>query len=78
MGKYYLLDLERTIYNGVPFFWKYNKHGYTRFIEQAGLFNYEVAEKIEALDHDHTTVKIHEDLIFRILGKDMKQHEGNF
>lgn len=77
MAKYYLLDLERTIAYEKPFYWKGNKHGYTRSLEQAGLFPKEIAQQI--VDHDdidRTTVMISQTQMVRILGKEIKPHEG--
>jgi hypothetical protein len=71
-----LLDLERTISNGVPYFWKGNKHGYTTSIQHAGLFAEDFAERIVKSDLDKTTIMIHQDLLFKILGKDLKQNES--
>lgn len=74
--RFILLDLERTIANGIPYYWKGNRYGYTRSIEHAGLFAEEFAERIVKEDYDKKTVMIHQDLLFKILGKDLKQHEG--
>lgn len=77
MAKYYLLDLERTIVYERPFFWKGNKHGYTKSLEHAGLFPKEIAQQI--VDHDdidRTTVMISQTQMVRILGKEIKPHEG--
>lgn len=74
---FYLMDLERTIAGGIPYFWKVTRHGYTKYIEQAGLFDQKVAEEIVKRDLDNATVMIDERLVFKILGKDMKQHEGS-
>jgi hypothetical protein len=53
-----LMDLERTLSNGVPAFWKGNKHGYTYDIHEAGLFNEKEAEKIVKADFNERTIKI--------------------
>lgn len=76
MAEYYLLDLERTIGYSKPYFWKGNRHGYTSHIEHAGIFPEEKAEQIISNDRDKTTVKISTSKVFKILGKDMKPHEG--
>lgn len=76
MGLFYLIDLERTIGNNHLYFWKGNKHGYTRSLEHAGLFSKEIAEQIVDHDHDRTTVMISQVKVFRILGKELKSHEG--
>lgn len=73
---YYLLDLERTIATNIPVYWKQNKHGYTKYLEQSGLFSKQQATEIVESDFNKATVMIHQDLIFKILGKDYKQHEG--
>lgn len=73
---YYLLDLERTIAFGKPYYWKGNRHGYTDQIEHAGLFAASFAIKLVKQDMDQRTVMISEKTIARILGKDLKQHEG--
>lgn len=73
---YYLLDLERTIAHGRPYFWKGNKHGYTDAIQFAGRFPKDFAEKIVKQDFYKHTVMIPETLITKILGIDLKQHEG--
>jgi hypothetical protein len=71
------MDLERTISNGLPAFWKGNRYGYTYKIEFAGMFSHEQAQQIVSHDLDNTTVMIHVDTVHRILGKDLKQHEGS-
>lgn len=73
---FYLLDLERTLGCGVPYYWNGNKHGYTTEISFAGLFSHWVAEQIVEGDYDHKTVMIPESVVFKILGKDMKPHAG--
>jgi hypothetical protein len=75
---FYLMDLERTIAFKQPYFWKGNKHGYTSSLDHAGLFSRNVAEQIVDHDHDRKTVMISQVQVFRILGKDMKSHEGTF
>ena len=76
MAEYYLIDLERTIGYSKPYFWKGNRHGYTSHIEQAGIFPEAMADMIVEGDRDKTTVKISTSKVFKILGKDMKPHEG--
>jgi hypothetical protein len=76
MAEYYLIDLERTIGYSKPYFWKGNRHGYTSHIEQAGIFPEAKANEICEKDRDHTTIKISTSKVFKILGKDMKPHEG--
>ena len=56
--KFILMDLERTLSNGVPAFWKGNKHGYTYNIHEAGLFHETEAEKIVKADFNERTIKI--------------------
>jgi hypothetical protein len=72
---YYLLDLERTLTYSVPYFWKGNRHGYTRNVIFAGLFVQEYAEKIVNQDRDGATIMIRQDLVIKILGEDLKQRE---
>ena len=77
VADFYLMDLERTIAYNKPYFWKGNRHGYTTSLENAGLFPREIAEQI--VDHDHvdrTTVMISWFQVCRILGKEIKPHEG--
>lgn len=71
------MDLERTISNGVPAFWKGNRHGYTYNLDFAGIFTLQAAQQIVTHDLDNTTVMIHVDTIHRILGKELKAHEGS-
>lgn len=76
MGQYFLMDLERTLANGRPYFWKGNRHGYTDSLIHAGSFTHDKAVQIAHHDFDNTTVMIDQKLVFKILGKDMKTHEG--
>lgn len=64
--KYYLLDLERTIGNGVPTYWNQNRHGYTEDLERAGLFSKDIAEMTVNSDLDKWTVKISQQQIEKI------------
>jgi hypothetical protein len=73
---YYLLDLERTISAGQPFYWRQNKHGYTNLISEAGTFSEAEASSIVERDFDNATVKVHENFFVKILGKNFKQHEA--
>jgi hypothetical protein len=73
---YFLMDLDRTIANGVPAYWKANRHGYTYHIEFAGIFSKENAELIVNNDRDKTTIMIPVDTVAKILMLDLKQHEG--
>jgi hypothetical protein len=70
--KYFLLDLERTIISGVPAYWKGNKHGYTYDIQHAGIFDEINANMIVKSDQDQSTVKVPLNLVFKLLGKDLK------
>jgi hypothetical protein len=72
---YYLMDLERTLFDGIPYFWKGSRHGYTNRVKQAGIFSKEFAEQIVKQDLDQTTVMIHVDVINRIFGKDFRVYE---
>lgn len=73
---YFLMDLERTIGNNRPFFWNGNRHGYTTNLQQAGLFSKGIAEQIVLGDYNKNTVMISVEQVTKILGKDMKPHEG--
>lgn len=64
---YYLMDLERTLENNVPCFWKKNEHGYSYTIEDAGLFQKELAEKIVKSDFNNRTIMIHINTVAEIL-----------
>ena len=72
---YYLMDLERTLFDGIPYFWKGSKHGYTHKVQQAGIFSKDFAESICKQDLDETTVMIHVDVVHRIFGKGFRIHE---
>jgi hypothetical protein len=76
MGVCYLMDLERTLINGKPYYWKGNKHGYTTDIRQAGKWKREFCEQIIERDFYKDTILITEETISRILGKDALQREG--
>lgn len=69
--EFYLLDLERTIGMGKPFFWKRSKHGYTNNLKMAGIFSRKEAEKIAQLDLDKLTILIDKKIVQRIFGKDL-------
>jgi hypothetical protein len=73
---YLLMDLERTIGTNIPVYWKPNKRGYTKILEQAGLYTSKEASAIVESDFDNTTVKIHKDIFIKILGEDFKNNEG--
>jgi hypothetical protein len=75
---YYLMDLERTLFDGIPYFWKGSKHGYTHKVQQAGIFSEAFAEKIVNQDLDQTTIKIHVDVVHRIFGKDFRTYEKRY
>jgi hypothetical protein len=75
--QFYLLDLERTISNNVPYFWNGNRHGYTNNLRFAGLFSEWTAQQIVKGDYDNRTIMISQRVVSDILGKDMKQHEGS-
>ena len=64
---YYLMDLERTLENGIPCFWKKSRHGYSYSIEDAGLFAKELAEKIVKSDINNRTIMIHINTVAEIL-----------
>lgn len=73
---FFLMDLERTLANGVPCFWKSNRHGYTYSIEHAGIFQRHLAEEIVKNDFDNKTVMISIKLVEETMMLDLKQHEG--
>jgi hypothetical protein len=77
VADFYLLDLERTIGFNKPFYWKGNKRGYTSSIRYAGIFSEEKAEMIVASDLDKRTVMISRDMVYKFLGKEKENHEGN-
>jgi hypothetical protein len=70
---YYLLDLERTLENGIPVFWKKSRHGYSYSIEDAGLFPKELAEKIVKSDLNNRTIMININTIAEILNGDYQR-----
>lgn len=74
---YFLMDLERTLSSGVPCYWKAGKHGYTYQIEFAGIYNEAKANEIVKHDLDETTVKVPVKFALKLLGKDIKAHEGS-
>ena len=76
MAEGYLMDLERTILNNRPYYWKSSRHGYTADIRQAGKWKIEVCQKIVERDINKDTILITEETIERILGKDALQLEG--
>lgn len=69
------MDLERTIGFGVPHYWKGNRHGYTTYLEDAGIFSKDFALRVVKSDHDNTTIMLNENLVFKIMGKDANSHE---
>jgi hypothetical protein len=69
--EFYLLDLERTIGMGRPFFWKRNRHGYTDALLMAGIFSRKEAEKIAQLDLNNLTILIEKKIVQRIFGKEL-------
>jgi hypothetical protein len=69
--EFYLLDLERTIGMGRPFFWKRSRHGYTENLKMAGIFSKKEAEKIAQLDLDNLTILIEKKIVQRIFGKEL-------
>lgn len=71
MAEFYLLDLERTIGMGKPYFWKRSRHGYTDSLRKAGLFSRKEAEKIAQLDFDRKTIIIDQKIVEKIFGKDL-------
>lgn len=74
--EYLLLDLERTIKNSVPAYWKGNKRGYTYKPEQAGIFQERTANEIVKRDRNGATVAIPRKLIQKYL-EEIRVHERN-
>jgi ADP-glucose pyrophosphorylase len=68
-GKFYLLDLERTIRTGKSWYWKANRHGYTQYISQAGRFTEDDAQKIADADYTNMTIIIPEEKVDRIMNE---------
>lgn len=64
---YFLIDLDRTIKNGIPTYWKQNRHGYTTDRDEAGLFLWEIAWGIVQNDLDKSTVMISQQRVEKIL-----------
>lgn len=64
---YYLIDLERTIGSGLVHYWKANRHGYTRDIQEAGLFDEPVAARLVEGDFDKRTVMVSEETVKGII-----------
>lgn len=63
---YFLIDLERTIGIGIVHYWRRNKHGYTTFLEEAGLFEENAAKEIVESDIDKRTVMVSEEVVKRL------------
>lgn len=64
----YLMDLERTIGSGMATYWKANKHGYTRILSEAGLFDIKEATEIVVNDIDSKTILISKRVVDNIQG----------
>lgn len=64
---YFLIDLERSIGSGIMTYWKSNSRGYTRDINEGGLYVEEVAKKLVESDFDKRTVMVHEDVVKKIV-----------
>ena len=62
-----LVDLERSVKSGYITYWKPNKMGYTRNINEAGIYDNEQGKKIAAEDFDNRTVVINQSVIDNIL-----------
>lgn len=65
--KYLLMDLERTIGNGVVHYWKGNRYGYTTDPKEAGRFSEEEANRSVKSDFNERTVMIAESVVDGIL-----------
>jgi hypothetical protein len=75
--EYYLLDLERTLGLGKPYYWKRTLHGYTDNIQFAGMFSKHEAEIIVQKDLDKRTVMVHHKVVEKtMLLTDMKAKES--
>ena len=75
MATCYLMDLERTLAYGKPYFWKSSRYGYTDDIKRAGRWQREICDEIVKRDIHKETIIITEELIEKVLGKDIVQHE---
>lgn len=73
LAAYYLLDLERTLINGMPYYWLKNRHGYTYEIEEAGLFSEDMAAEIVKHDLDDRTVMININTAAQILQLELEK-----
>jgi hypothetical protein len=73
LAAYYLMDLERTLINGMPYFWLKSRHGYTYEIEEAGLFSEDMANEIIKHDLDQRTVKININTAAKILQLELEK-----
>lgn len=58
--RFFLIDLERTLRNGVPVYWRAGQRGYTAFIHEAGLYSETEAKQQVISDFDGLTVVIEE------------------
>lgn len=56
--RFFLIDLERTLKNGVPFYWRTGGRGYTPFVREAGLYSAEEAKREVETDIEGLTVSI--------------------
>lgn len=65
--RYFLIDLERSVASGAVYYWKQNRHGYTRNLEEAGRFLEEEADRQVKQDFDARTIKVAEKTIENIL-----------
>jgi hypothetical protein len=74
--EFFLMDLERTIKNGVPAYWKGNKRGYTYKVEHAGIFQELTAREIAKRDRNESTILIPRKLMQKYL-EEIKVHESN-
>ncbi|MGG1571560.1 hypothetical protein [Fictibacillus sp. NRS-1165] len=64
-----LIDLERSILNGITTYWKGNRHGYTNRIDEAGIFSDQEADKEVSSDFDKRTVAVDQKVVDRLLNK---------
>lgn len=55
---YFIIDLERTRINGMIYFWKGNRRGYTTSCSEAGEFSDEISKEIVDSDVMGETIRI--------------------
>ena len=63
---FYLVDLERSIRTGVVHYWKANKMGYTRDLDEAGLYEHKEAVNTVSADIQGLTVMVSSEQVKKI------------